>query len=243
MSSKGKVRGGKPADLALIETMRWEPDIGFLRLDQHMRRLARSADALGFRPAPPDLLQRLEAAVEGASPLRIRLEMSFRGHVEIASTAFTPIPEDTVWRIGIAKTRIPSDDPMYRHKTSRREVYEAARAEFSPEEADEVILLNERDEICEGTITNVFVEQADGILTTPPISSGLLAGVLRGDLIRERRARSGLLTKDDLLGKTLFVGNSLRGLIRAKLVEAPQAEITAPSNISGGAAALQKQLG
>ena len=243
MSSKGKVRGGKPADLALIETMRWEPDAGFLRLDQHIRRLARSADALGFRPAPPDLLQRLEAAIEGSAPLRVRLEMSFRGHVEIAATAFTPIPEGTIWRLGIAKTRMPSDDPMYRHKTSRREVYEAARAEFSPEEADEVILLNERDEVCEGTITNVFVEQSDGILTTPPISSGLLAGVLRGDLIRERRARSGLLKKDDLLSKTLFVGNSLRGLIRAQLVEAPQADTAAPLDGSAGARELQNQSG
>ena len=38
----------------------------------------------------------------------------------------------------------------------------AARAEFPREQADEVILLNERGEVCEGTITNVFVDMGDG---------------------------------------------------------------------------------
>jgi 4-amino-4-deoxychorismate lyase len=109
---------------------------------------------------------------------------------------------------------------MYRHKTTRREIYETARAEFADDEAQEVILLNERNEVCEGTTTNIFIEQADGTLTTPPISSGLLAGILRGDMIREGRAKSGLVKPQDLAGRRIFVGNSLRGLIRAELVEA-----------------------
>ncbi len=218
MSAKGKVRGGKPADLSLIETMRWEPDTGYARIDQHMRRLKRSADALGFRSGPDDIVQRLKLAAEGEAPLRVRLEMTFRGNIDITTSAFNPLSDDTIWRIKIAETRMPSDDLMYRHKTTRREVYEAARAEYSVEDVDEVLLLNERDELCEGTITNIFVEQADGTLTTPPISSGLLAGILRGDLIREGRAKSGLVKEADLAGRPIFVGNSLRGLIRAELV-------------------------
>lgn len=225
MSSKGKVRGAKPVDLSLIETMRWEPRSGFARIDQHMRRLVRSADALGFRAGPPDIVKQLEAAVaeattDGEKPLRVRLEMSFRGKIEITTTPFEPLAEGTIWQLRIARTRLPSDDPMYKHKTSRREVYEAARAEFPAEAADEVILLNERGEVCEGTITNVFVEQPDGTLTTPPISCGLLAGVLRAELIREGRAKSGLLKPEDLGGHQIFVGNSLRGLVRATLAEA-----------------------
>lgn len=220
MSSESTVRSKRPADLSLIETMRWEPGTGFLRLDQHMRRLNRSADALGFRAAPPDLMEQLEAAALGEAPLRVRLLMSFRGKVEITTTPFTPLAEDTVWRLRMADTRLSSDDPMYRHKITRRDVYEAARAEFPAEDADEVLLLNERGEICEGTITNVFVEQADGLLITPPISCGLLPGILRADLIRTGRAKSGLVKPEDLAGRPLFVGNSLRGLIRAELVGA-----------------------
>lgn len=205
-------------DFSLIETMRWQPGAGFLRLDQHIRRLTRSADALGFRQ-PQDVESRLKEKATGDIPLRIRLVASFRGKIEVTSTPFEPQPDDTVWRVRIAKTRLNSEDTLFRHKTSRRDPYEAARAEFSQEEANEVIMLNERGEVCEGTISNVFVEGFDGMLLTPPLASGLLPGVLRADLIRERRAKSEILMPADLVGRRLFVGNSLRGLIRAELIE------------------------
>ncbi len=205
-------------DFSLIETLRWQPDAGFLRLDQHLRRLSRSADALGFRQ-PQDAKGKLEKEVSGEVPLRVRLVMTYRGKMEVTATPFEPVPEETIWRLRVAKTKLQSEDSLFRHKTTRREPYEAARAEFSKEEADEVILLNERDEVCEGTITNIFAESADGILLTPPLTSGLLPGVLRAELIRERRARGEVLKLDDLRHRKLFVGNSLRGLIRAELIE------------------------
>lgn len=205
-------------DFSLIETLRWQPDAGFLRLDQHLRRLARSADALGFRQ-PQDPKGRLSKEVSGDQPLRVRLVMTYRGKMEVTTTPFEPIPDVTVWRLKIAKTRLQSEDSLFRHKTTRRAPYEAARAEFSKDEADEVILLNERGEVCEGTITNVFAETSDGILLTPPLTSGLLPGVLRAELIRERKARGEVLKLDDLRHRKLFVGNSLRGLIRAELMD------------------------
>ncbi|MCZ8180455.1 MAG: aminotransferase class IV family protein [Rhizobium sp.] len=205
-------------DFSLIETLRWQPDAGFLRLDQHLRRLSRSADALGFRQ-PQDAKGKLEKEVSGDAPLRVRLVMTYRGKMEVTATPFEPMPEETVWRLKIAKTRLQSEDSLFRHKTTRREPYEAARAEFSKDEADEVILLNERGEVCEGTITNIFAEAADGMLLTPPLTSGLLPGVLRAELIRERKARGEVLKLDDLRHRKLFVGNSLRGLIPAELVE------------------------
>lgn len=205
-------------DFSLIETMRWQPGAGFLRLDQHLRRLSRSADALGFRK-PQDAKARLEKEVSGDAPLRVRLVMTYRGKMEVTATPFEPVPETTVWRLKIASTRLQSEDSLFRHKTTRREPYEAARAEFSKDEADEVILLNERSEVCEGTITNIFAEAADGMLLTPPLTSGLLPGVLRAELIRERKARGEVLKLDDLRHRKLFVGNSLRGLIPAELID------------------------
>ncbi|MEN9594286.1 MAG: hypothetical protein RLY23_769 [Actinomycetota bacterium] len=44
--------------------------------------------------------------------------------------------------------------------------------------AEEAIFANTRGELCEGTGSNVFVLQ-DGVLCTPPLSSGCLAGVTR----------------------------------------------------------------
>ena len=82
--------------------------------------------------------------------------------------------------------------------------------------AGRYLLLNRLGEVCEGTITNVFADMGDGVLLTPPLRCGLLPGVLRGELLEGGKAREAVLTEDDLHGaKAIFVGNSLRGLIRA----------------------------
>ncbi|WP_320198206.1 aminotransferase class IV family protein [Agrobacterium sp. rho-13.3] len=208
----------KPADLTLRETLRWEPVAGFQRLEQHLRRLVRSADALGFR-APVDTVKALTETVSGDAPMTVRVVMNYKGELDIAAEPFVALPAGVVWRLKIAeKTRLDSSDTFYRHKSSRREPYDAARAEFSAKEADEVLLLNERGEICEGATTSLFVESPDGQLLTPPLDSGILPGVLRADLIRERKARGQALRPQDLQGRKLFVGNSLHGLVAAELV-------------------------
>lgn len=79
-----------------------------------------------------------------------------------------PALPDTVWRLRVAATRLDSSDKLLRFKTTRRGIYEAARAEYRPDEADEVLLLNEKDEVCEGTITSVFLEDSEDLLRTPP---------------------------------------------------------------------------
>ncbi len=80
-----------------------------------------------------------------------------------------------------------------------------------------MVFLNERDEVCEGARTNIFVER-DGDLLTPPVSCGLLPGVFRANLLASERAHEKILRLEDLRGE-FFIGNSLRGLFRAKLMD------------------------
>ncbi|MFK0161940.1 aminotransferase class IV family protein [Rhizobium sp. NPDC090279] len=205
-------------DFSLIETLRYEPETGFVRLRLHLARLQRSARRLGFS-TPKNVLGKLEQAVAGTTgPLRVRLTLDREGRTEVTTAPFVPLLPDTVWRVRIASTRLDSSDKLLRVKTTRRGVYEAARMEYRPDDAEEVLLLNEKDEVCEGTITSVFLEDGAGPLRTPPISAGLLAGVLRTELICQRKARVGRIRLDELKDRTLYVGNSLRGLIRAQLI-------------------------
>ncbi|MBB3595470.1 4-amino-4-deoxychorismate lyase [Rhizobium sp. BK529] len=204
-------------DFSLIETLRWQPDDGFIRLRLHLARLSRSARRIGF-PEPLHAAAKLKEAVKGEhEPRRVRLIFDREGHIDITTGPFVPLPPDTVWTLRISSTRLDSADRLLRIKTTRRGIYEAARAEFTQQQADEVLLLNEREEVCEGTITSVFLDDGSGTLRTPPISCGLLAGVLRTELICQRKARVGRIRLDDLEQGTLYVGNSLRGLIRATL--------------------------
>lgn len=205
-------------DFSLIETLRHAPDGGFLRLRLHLARLDRSARRLGF-PPPRDASAALSQAVADATgPQRVRLTFDRAGHIAVTTAPFVPLGAETVWRVRIARTRLDSADMLLRAKTTRRAVYDRARSEFGADEADEVLLLNEKDEVCEGTITSLFVDDGSGVLRTPPIACGLLAGVLRSELICGRRARTGRIGLAELAAAKLFVGNSLRGLIAARLV-------------------------
>jgi 4-amino-4-deoxychorismate lyase len=187
-------------------------------LDQHLARLYASAAELGFRADPEQIGEALREAVGERVPLRVRLTLSVDGQAKAVTQDFEPVPQDAVWKLRIADTRLDANDPLLRHKTSRREIYETARAEFSREDADEVILVNQRSEVCEGTITTLFIDIGEPVLVTPALQCGLLAGVLRGSLLDQVTAREAVVAEADLrTARTLYVGNSLRGLIKARL--------------------------
>ena len=116
----------------------------------------------------------------------------------------------------IATACLDSRDPLLRHKTTARSRYDAALACLAPGVFD-AIFLNERGEVCEGGRSNLFV-QLDGRLVTPPLSCGLLGGVMRRKLLEEGRAEERVLYPADLMrAEALFLSNAVRGLMPAAL--------------------------
>ncbi len=109
---------------------------------------------------------------------------------------------------------VSAHDVRLAHKTSARDFYDDARAGAG---TFEVALVNDDGFVTEGSFTNIFVERG-GQLLTPPADMGLLAGVLRGDLIARGRAVESPLRLPDL-ADGFFIGNALRGLIPARLVK------------------------
>jgi branched-subunit amino acid aminotransferase/4-amino-4-deoxychorismate lyase len=206
---------GALPDFGLIETLLWTREGGYHLRAGHEARLKNSARALGFAFDPKAFDDALARASEAdpAARKRIRLVLRRDGAFEAAAVPIEPEPAEKIWRVGIARHRFESRDPLLRHKTTRREIYETALAEAQG--CDEVVFLNERDEVCEGARTNIFVGAGDA-LWTPPLSSGLLPGVLRADLIARGQAREKILRIADLRDN-FHIGNSLRGLLRARL--------------------------
>ncbi len=202
-------------DFGLIETLLWTRQEGFFLLPEHFRRMGASASALGFAFDEPRLNSALEEAVACAASerLRLRLVLARQGAHELSVEPIEPVARETLWRVAVAKRRFSSAEPMLRHKTTRREIYEE---ELARSGADEVLFLNERDEVCEGARTNVFLAQGETLLT-PPLASGLLPGTLRARLLAEGKAREDYLALEDLENSEFFMGNSVRGLVRARL--------------------------
>ena len=119
-------------------------------------------------------------------------------------------------RYVVSDTRLSSADLFLYHKTTRRELYDREWQHYHDTlGSDEVIYLNEKGELAEGSRTTIFLER-DGQLLTPPLSTGLLPGTLRAQLLAEGKAREASLTLEDLsAGRTLYLGNSVRGLVKA----------------------------
>ena len=177
--------------------------------DRHLARMAGTAARLGM-----DFDTDAARALLGGLPpgdWRARLALRRTGLRLDHAPAPAPVP---LMRLALSRTRLASDDPWLQVKTSRRAVYDAARASLAPG-VDEVIFLNERHELCEGAISTIFV-QRDGVLLTPPLECGLLPGVLRAVLLDRGEAREAVLRLPDLwTADAVFVGNSLRGLVPA----------------------------
>jgi para-aminobenzoate synthetase/4-amino-4-deoxychorismate lyase len=209
---KGRFFSDRRPPLALIETLKW--DGGFARLEAHLARLAASAQMFGLAFDGAGARAAL-AAVTGAGPLRVRLTLDEAGAFAVATAPLPPNPPH--WRCRIADARVASGDLFQRHKTSWRALYDAPL----PDGVDEILFRNERGELAEGARSNIFVKR-DGMLLTPPLDSGALPGILRAELLATGQAREAVLTANDLSGE-IYCGNSLRGLIAARLDQLPGA--------------------
>ncbi|UWQ84518.1 aminotransferase class IV family protein [Leisingera caerulea] len=199
----------------LIETLGWHPGAGFRHQKAHLARMGRSA-AVFWIPFDPEQAEAVLAEAASDAPLRCRLTLDADGQLDLTTAPLGSSPAQ--WRLGLAQTRLNADDLWLQHKTTRRALYDAARAEL-PEGVEELLFLNERGELCEGTITNLFLTRADGQVVTPPLSCGLLPGILRQVMLETGKCQEQVLRVQDLHdAKAIHMGNSLRGLILARLV-------------------------
>jgi para-aminobenzoate synthetase/4-amino-4-deoxychorismate lyase len=203
-------------DFSLLETMRLEEG-RIPRLERHLSRMAASALLFGF-PWDAGAVRGVVAGAQHDHPggcWRLRLLVDSAGE-PIAECS--PHSNDTnrVWRVAFAREPIDERDPFLFNKTTRRAVYEHARA--SHPSVDDVILWNRRGEVTESTIANVVAE-IDGARHTPPIECGLLGGVFRAELLEAGTIRERVITRDEFAAAPrLWLINSLREWIDTRLV-------------------------
>jgi para-aminobenzoate synthetase/4-amino-4-deoxychorismate lyase len=160
-----------------------------------------------------EAMRALDRTTTGAqTDWRVRLALAESGTFSCTAVPLPPNPERLTYTLSLQKIVA---DALCRHKTNWRDLYENEFARLTKLLAcDEAIFLNQRGEVAEGSRTNVFVAR-DGMLLTPPLSAGALDGCLRRALIDEGRCVEAVLLPGDLTNGEVYLGNSLRGLIRA----------------------------
>ncbi|MEG9883180.1 MAG: aminodeoxychorismate synthase component I [Hyphomicrobiales bacterium] len=201
--------------LALIETVLWKREGGFVRLERHMQRLAASAVRFGIALPPEQAREALErvAADFAGDRVRVRVLLHEIDGISVTATPLAANSSPTSLRFVLWPQPTDSRDVFLYHKTTRRGFYDTARetAKIS-HGVNEVVFRNERDELTEGSTTSLFVRR-DGIMMTPPIACGLLPGTLRGELLASGAARERVLHVDDLArADAIYLGNSVHGL-------------------------------
>lgn len=215
---KARVLAQQRPEFRLLETMRYDPGEGVFLQALHLERMRASADYFGFSFSEQAWLRHVNT-LSSDKPLRLRLLLSESGEMELQQFAFAP--DDRPVRLRLSDQCVSSDDVFLFHKTTHRAVYDRAAAGLTGIESnnvDDVVLTNERGEVTETTIANLFIER-NGELLTPAVDCGLLAGTYRQYLLDQGRVRESVITVDELkAADCLYVANALRGLRSAQLV-------------------------
>lgn len=207
--------GARP-DFRLLETIGWTPQGGFALLPRHLARLRDSAECFRFGCDLGQIRAMLDTAVgDLIGPSKIRVLVSQDGAIVCEGIDLGAPPEGPV-PISLAADPVDPSDVFLFHKTTRRGVYERARA--SRPDRDTVLLWNPDGDVTEATEANVVV-RLDAGLFTPPVTSGLLPGVLRGELLESGSIAEKRLTIADVRGASeLWLINSVRGWMPATLL-------------------------
>lgn len=195
---------------SLIESLRFDQN-GYLLLERHLTRLAGSAGYFGFSFDSDALRHRLGKFGQGLSGVhKVRVLLAADGTMTLESQALVATDQSAhAATITISELRVDSSDPFLYHKTTRRTLYDdQLRAHPG---CYDVVFLNERDEITEGSYNTIVIARK-GELLTPALECGLLPGVLREELLEVGAIREAVLTLEDLRSAdTIWLVNSVRG--------------------------------
>lgn len=219
--AKARVLTAAAPSFDLLETLRWEPGAGYVLLEAHLARLADSAEYFGFPMDRDAVAGDLERAAAGLAPVpqRVRLRVAADGTRAVESEPLAAREAGRPYRLALAARPVDPKDPFLYHKTTWRQVYDEARA--AAPGADDVLLWNSRGELTESCIANVIVE-LHGRRYTPPVASGLLAGIYRGWLLEQGQVEERVITVEDLArAERVSLANSVRGEWEVELANSP----------------------
>jgi len=205
----------KPFDL--IETLLVQDgEVTFL--EEHINRIAKTANFFLFR-VDEDKIRRelINAANEycSAGKYKMRLLLNKWGKLKLDYSVLPQLPD--IVNVIISEKNINPDNTFQYFKTTNRELYDSESKKSNSKGFFEVIFFNEKKELAEGAITNIFIRKGD-IWFTPPLTSGILAGIYRNHFINtNNNVKETMITINDLLsGDEVKLVNSVRGEIKVK---------------------------
>jgi para-aminobenzoate synthetase/4-amino-4-deoxychorismate lyase len=218
---KARFLTGLSNDFELFETIKASWEDGPRHLELHLARIAASAAYFGLpfdaNAAHTRVLDACLALPPEGGVHRLRLALDAGGALTTTAAPLAPLAEPV--RVVLAEAPTQSSDVFLRHKTSVRSRYDAAWRAAEAQGAFDALFFNERGELTEGGRSNVFV-RLEGRWYTPPLSCGLLPGVMRAVMLAAPAwdATERVITRAMLeRAEGIVVCNALRGPLLAIL--------------------------
>ena len=217
---KARFLTGLQNEFDLFETMHATTQ-GVRHRERHLARLASSATYFGMPWDEKAAKAYLDAACRMLDPAqgayRLRLALSPSGAFAVQHAPLTPLQEPVGLLLAPEGEHTSASDLFLRHKTSVRERYDQAWRDAEAKGCFDMLFFNERGELTEGGRSNVFIK-LDGKWLTPPLSSGLLPGVMRGVMLEQWNAEERVISREMLAAaQEIVVCNALRGPLKAVL--------------------------
>lgn len=202
-------------EFKLFETMLLEKgQITFL--EDHLKRLSSAASFFLFKYDENKIVKKIDnkiAKQKNQNSQRVKLSLSKWGKIEIEITPLVNLPEEI--KVIISRKRIHTQNKFQHFKTTNRILYNKEHKYYSKRGYYDVLYFNEKNELAEGSITNIFLN-IRGTYFTPPVSSGVLAGVYRNILSRrDTGIKERTLYYEDLMeADEIILTNALRKEIK-----------------------------
>ena len=193
----------------------------FIYLKEHLARLQSSAIYFNVpynRVEIRHVIQEITKKLSADDQFKIRIFISQNGTIRWDASILDTTPTIEPVRVIISDHTIDESNRFLFHKTTHRPWYASATERINSHQCFEVLFFNSKKELTEGARSNVFIKK-DGILYTPPLACGLLPGVLRERMVTRGKCREKIMGMNDLKNADeVYVGNSVRGLLRAEII-------------------------
>ncbi|MGD8779300.1 MAG: aminodeoxychorismate synthase component I [Ignavibacteria bacterium] len=200
----------------LFETILVDKKEIFL-FDIHFDRLKESAGYFLFNFNRDEIEAEVGNYLDELSELKrykMKLLLSKWGDIKIKAEEIKE--EKKILKITVSNNRIDSQNKFQYFKTTNRKMYDNDLNKYKEQGYDEVIYLNEKNELTEGAITNIFL-QKKGEWFTPKTDCGLLEGCYRKYFIQKNNVtEKELLLADILQSDKMILTNSVRKEITVK---------------------------
>lgn len=184
----------------------------FLR--EHLERMERTLEFLEIPGAvtEEEVRRYLRFADRTVEALKIAVSQENRLFLP-RKNPYTRRDRKRGFTIDLARARRNEDSPFTFHKTMNYGDCILEKRKAKARGLDEVVFLNRKGDLCEGTVSNLFLVR-EGRIYTPARACGLLPGILRGYILENWEVTETRIPSEEISSfEECFLSNSLMGIM------------------------------